>query len=88
MIAVVLGLGVVLGPAYWIGNQAIVQRTLGASSEDDARASYVFCAAIKLVFPVLLVLPGLLALPALPGQDNHKSLPKGGISTCAFASWC
>jgi SSS family solute:Na+ symporter len=60
--AVVLGLGVVLGPAYWIGNQAIVQRSLGARSQDDARASYVFCAIIKLVFPVLLVLPGLLAL--------------------------
>jgi SSS family solute:Na+ symporter len=60
--AVVLGLGFVLGPAYWVGNQAIVQRTLGTKSERDARASYVMCAAIKLVFPVLLVLPGLLAL--------------------------
>jgi SSS family solute:Na+ symporter len=60
--AVILGLGVVLGPAYWIGNQAIVQRSLGTRSQDDARASYIFCAVIKLVFPVLLVLPGLLAL--------------------------
>ena len=30
--AVLLGLGFVLGPAYWIGNQAIVQRTFGARS--------------------------------------------------------
>jgi SSS family solute:Na+ symporter len=66
--AVVLGLGVVLGPAYWVGNQAIVQRSLGARSQDDARASYVFCAAIKLVFPVLLVLPGLLALALFAGE--------------------
>ena len=81
--AVVLGLGMVLGPAYWIGNQAIVQRTLGASSEDDARASYVFCAAIKLVFPVLLVLPGLIALalyaeelgPPGAGWDANQVLP-------------
>jgi SSS family solute:Na+ symporter len=81
--AVVLGLGVVLGPAYWIGNQAIVQRTLGASSEQDARASYVFCAAIKLVFPVLLVLPGLIALalyakelgPPGVGWDANQVLP-------------
>jgi SSS family solute:Na+ symporter len=80
---VVLGLGVVLGPAYWIGNQAIVQRTLGASSEQDARASYVFCAAIKLVFPVLLVLPGLIALalyaqelgPPAEGWDANQVLP-------------
>src|SRR5690606_27945387 len=41
--AVLLGLGFVLGPAYWIGNQAIVQRTLGAGSQNQARASYVFC---------------------------------------------
>ena len=60
--AVILGLGFVLGPAYWIGNQAIVQRTLGTRSASDARASYVLCGAIKLVFPVLLVLPGLLAI--------------------------
>jgi len=63
--AVVLGLGFVLGPAYWIGNQAIVQRTLGSRSQNEARASYVFCAGIKLVFPVLLVLPGMIALAML-----------------------
>ena len=46
--AVVLGLGLVLGPAYWVGNQAIVQRSFGMKSEADARASYVFAAVIKL----------------------------------------
>ena len=40
--AVVLGLGFVLGPAYWMGNQAIVQRTLGTRSAAEARASCVF----------------------------------------------
>ncbi len=60
--AVLLGLGFVLGPAYWIGNQAIVQRTLGAGSQNQARASFVFCAVLKLIFPVLLVLPGLIGL--------------------------
>ncbi len=82
--AVLLGLGFVLGPAYWIGNQAIVQRTLGARSPNEARASYVFCAAIKLVFPVLLVLPGMIALALLseqlgpPGSDawdGNRVLP-------------
>jgi SSS family solute:Na+ symporter len=81
--AVVLGLGLVLGPAYWVGNQAIVQRTLGTRSQEDARASYVLCAVIKLVFPVLLVLPGLIALalfadelgaPAA-GWDANQVLP-------------
>jgi SSS family solute:Na+ symporter len=81
--AVILGLGLVLGPAYWVGNQAIVQRTLGTSSEADARASYVFAAVIKLVFPLLLVLPGLLALalfsdrlgPPGAGWDGNRVLP-------------
>jgi SSS family solute:Na+ symporter len=81
--AVVLGLGLVLGPAYWVGNQAIVQRTFGVKSEADARASYVFAAVIKLVFPVLLVLPGLLALalyadelgPPSASWDANQVLP-------------
>jgi len=81
--AVVLGLGLVLGPAYWVGNQAIVQRTFGVRSEADARASYVFAAVIKLVFPVLLVLPGLLALalyadelgPPSAAWDANQVLP-------------
>jgi SSS family solute:Na+ symporter len=81
--AVVLGLGIVLGPAYWIGNQAIVQRTLGTKTEEDARASYVGCAVIKLVFPVLLVLPGILALslyadelgPPSGNWDANQVLP-------------
>jgi SSS family solute:Na+ symporter len=60
--AVLLGLGFVLGPAYWIGNQAIVQRTFGTRSQSEARASYVLCAAIKTVFPILLVVPGMIAL--------------------------
>ncbi len=66
--AVLLGLGFVLGPAYWIGNQAIVQRTLGAGSQNQARASFVFCAVLKLVFPVLLVLPGLIGLALFYGE--------------------
>ncbi|MDY0171133.1 MAG: sodium/solute symporter [Thermoguttaceae bacterium] len=61
-LAVLLGLGLVQGPAYWIGNQAIVQRALGSKSQAQARASYLFCAVIKLVFPVLLVVPGLIAV--------------------------
>ena len=72
--AVILGLGFVLGPAYWIGNQAIVQRTLGTRTRADARASYVLCAAIKLVFPILLVLPGLLAI----GLFANELGPPGG----------
>ena len=81
--AVLLGLGFVLGPAYWIGNQAIVQRTLGTRSAAEARASYIFCAAIKMVFPLLLVIPGLIGIALLskelgaPGDDwnGNQVLP-------------
>lgn len=66
--AVLLGLGFVLGPAYWIGNQAIVQRSFGSRSQAEARASYVFCAAIKTVFPFLLVIPGLIGLALFHDQ--------------------
>ena len=78
--AVLLGLGFVLGPAYWIGNQAIVQRTLGAGSQNQARASYVFCAVLKLVFPVLLVLPGLIGLALFHDQLGDPSQWGEGVA--------
>jgi len=71
--AVLLGLGFVLGPAYWIGNQAIVQRAFGTRSQQEARASYLLCAAIKLVFPFLLVVPGLIGLALF-----HNELGEAG----------
>ncbi len=83
--AVLLGLGFVLGPAYWIGNQAIVQRSFGTKSAAHARASYLFCAVIKLFFPFLLVVPGLIGLALfhdklgtpMPGADwdGNRVLP-------------
>lgn len=60
--AVILGLAVVLSPAYWVGGQAILQRSLGARSEWDASASMMFAAFAKTLVPLLIVFPGLLAL--------------------------
>lgn len=78
--SVLLGLGFVAGPAYWIGNQAIVQRTLGTTSQSAARASYILCAAIKLVFPILLVVPGLIGLALFHDQVGpiHAADWQGG----------
>lgn len=59
---VVLGLAIVLSPAYWCGSQAILQRTLGARSQWDASASMMFAAFAKTLVPLLIVFPGLLAL--------------------------
>ena len=59
---VILGLGLVLSPAYWIGSQAILQRSLGAKSQWDASASMMFAAFAKTMVPLLIVFPGILAL--------------------------
>jgi len=59
---VILGLAIVLSPAYWCGGQAILQRSLGARSQWDASASMMFAAFAKTLVPLLIVFPGLLAL--------------------------
>ncbi len=66
---VLLGLGLVLSPAYWIGNQAIVQRTLGAKDAWNARASVIFGAGLKIIVPLAFVLPGLLGVVLLADQS-------------------
>ena len=59
---VVLGLGLVLSPAYWCGGQTILQRTLAARSQWDASAAMMFAAFAKTFVPLLIVFPGMLAL--------------------------
>jgi SSS family solute:Na+ symporter len=59
--AIVFGLAMVLSPAYWIGNQAIIQRSLGARSEYEAKASYVWGAMLKSIIPLIIAVPGLIA---------------------------
>ena len=64
------GLALILSPAYWIGNQAIVQRSLGARSEFEAKASYVWGALLKNLIPFIVAVPGLIAIVLLPDLDN------------------
>lgn len=89
------GLALILSPAYWIGNQAIVQRSLGARSEFEAKASYIWGAVLKNVIPLIVAVPGLIAvalLPDLPDGDTAipslvgKLLPVGlrGLFVAAF----
>ncbi|MCP5178467.1 MAG: sodium/solute symporter [Pseudomonadales bacterium] len=59
---VLLGLSIVLSPAYWCAGQTILQRSLGARSQWDASASMMFAAFAKTFVPLLIVFPGLLAL--------------------------
>lgn len=77
--AILFGLTFVVSPAYWIGNQCIVQRSLAAKSEYEAKASYVWGALLKNIIPLMIVVPGLMALvrfPELEGKERDHALSK------------
>ncbi len=96
-LGMIFGLALVLGPAWWCCHQAIIQRTLGARSEWDAKAGMLFAAFPKMLIPVLVVLPGLLALalnPGLVGADMDKAFPwliknllPAGLAGLVFAAF-
>ncbi len=70
------GLALILSPAYWIGNQAIVQRSLGARSEFEAKASYIWGALLKNIIPLIVAVPGLVAVALLPDlKDGDAAIP-------------
>ncbi len=70
------GLALILSPAYWIGNQAIVQRSLGARSEFEAKASYIWGALLKNIIPLIVAVPGLIAVALLPDlPDGDAAIP-------------
>lgn len=92
---ILMGLGFVLAPAYWIGNQAIVQRSLGAKSEFEAKASFIWGSMLKILIPILMVIPGVVALAHNPNITNideavptliRDTLPTGllGLFFAAF----
>ncbi len=93
--AVLFGLAFVLSPAYWIGNQAIVQRNLGTASERDAKKSVLFGAFLKLTIPFLIVIPGIIGFGLFPDLDKgdniyptllHELLPTG-LAGLVFAGF-
>ena len=62
---------------YWCTDQVIVQRVLGAKSEDDARAGALFCGLLKILPVFVLVLPGLIAralYPEIRGDEAYPTL--------------
>ncbi|MBX3438935.1 MAG: sodium/solute symporter [Planctomycetaceae bacterium] len=73
---ILFGLALVLSPAYWIGNQAIIQRSLGAESEFAAKASYVWGAVLKNLIPLIIAVPGLVAAAKFPDlADGDLAYP-------------
>ncbi len=73
---ILFGLALILSPAYWIGNQAIVQRSLGAKTEFQAKAAYVWGAVLKNLIPVIIAVPGLIAFALYPRlEDPDQAFP-------------
>ncbi len=73
---ILFGLAIVMAPAYFIANQTIVQRSLGARNEWHAKASVLWGAFLKMFIPVLFVFPGLIALALYPGiADGDRAFP-------------
>ncbi|GIX04003.1 MAG: sodium:solute symporter [Planctomycetaceae bacterium] len=74
--AILFGLAFIISPAYWMGNQAIVQRALGTRSVYEARAAYVWGALLKNLIPFLIAIPGLMAIALIPDlPDADAALP-------------
>lgn len=59
----------ILGFYFWVTNQFIVQRVLGAKSVDDARWGALLGGLLKLPVLFIMVLPGL-AFSVIWAQDN------------------
>lgn len=76
---IVFGLGIVLAIAYMSGNQVIVQRTLGARTEWDAKGGMLLGGFLKSMIPLMVALPGLCALvlvPQLPLEEADRAVPE------------
>lgn len=92
---VIFGLTLVLSPAYWLGNQAIVQRNLAARSEYEAKKSVLWGAFLKLFIPVILAAPGLAGVALHPGlakgDDIYPTLIRDllppGLTGLVFAAF-
>lgn len=75
------GIGVLVGGmwmmnlSYWGFNQYIIQRALGAKSQDEAQKGIVFAAFLKLLMPLIIVVPGIAAY--VLSQDPNSGLSVG-----------
>ncbi|MGD8778013.1 MAG: sodium/solute symporter [Ignavibacteria bacterium] len=92
---ILFGLTFVLAPAYFIGNQVIIQRSLGAKDEWNAKASMIFGAFLKVLIPILVVIPGLIAVVLFPNAEDGdgvyakliKELLPPGLTGLVFAAF-
>ena len=52
----------IVGLWYWCTDQYIVQRTLGAKGEREARQGTIFAAFLKLLPLFIFIVPGMIAV--------------------------
>lgn len=62
---------VLLGFWYWVTNQYIVQRVLGAKDLRNAQQGAMLAAALKLLPLFIMVMPGAMAISLYPGIANR-----------------
>lgn len=67
----VFSLGIIMSTGYYVGNQAVMQRALGARSEWDAKASMLTAGVFKIMIPFLVILPGTVARAISPDLEKH-----------------
>ena len=65
----------IIGLWYWCTDQYIVQRTLGAPNQTEARRGTIFAAFLKLLPVFIFIIPGMIALAlAKTGQGAGLSV--------------
>ncbi len=60
----------ILGFWYWVTNQYITQRVLGAKDMNHARWGAILGGALKIIPIFIMVIPGAIAISLYPGLDN------------------
>ena len=66
----------VIGLWYWCTDQYIVQRTLGAPNETEARRGSIFAAMLKLLPVFIFIIPGMICFAlAKTGDPRASSRP-------------
>lgn len=73
-LAIVLGLGFVLGFGYWTTNFTEVQRAFSAKNMSAARRTPLIAAIPKLFIPAIVVVPGLIAAAVVGNQFADGTL--------------
>jgi solute:Na+ symporter, SSS family len=78
----------IIGLWYWCTDQYIVQRTLGAPNETEARRGTIFAAFLKLLPVFIFIVPGMIAVAlARSGKaPGLQSLVDGSGSVVASAA--